>query len=404
MERDLDDELRFHVEEETDAWLRAGVSPDEARTAAYRSLGETLTRIKEDCRDTRRGRLSGMSRCDAARFTSRERLMESLLNDLKHALRLFSRSPGFTLAALAALALGIGANVAIFSVVNTVLLRPLPYPDADRLVVFATVFPAGPNYVTSDGKFNLFRQQDGVVQDVAGYRYTPANLTGVEAPDQIQSALVTAGYFRLLGLPLARGRTFTPEEVREHRPLAVLSDAFWKRAFAGDPQMLGRTLSLNGVAHEVIGIVAHGVETTAPQPIDVWTPLTIDPNSTNQIHYFSALGRLKSGVTLEMANAQIRLAADAFRRQYPNALAMGPQATFSLTPMREGLVGPVRSSLLVLVGAVTCVLLIACANVANLLLVRAAGRKREIAVRAAVGAARGRIVRQLLTESRSSRP
>jgi putative ABC transport system permease protein len=367
----------------------------------YRRLVTLLRRkqLEQDLDDELAFHLE-MREQDQARDAWTFAWVESMLQDIRFAIRGFRRSPGFTLAAVTTLALGIGINVAIFSVVNTVLLTQLPYADPDRLVVFGTKFPAGPNFVTSEQKFNLWREQTSVAQDVAGYRYSLVNLTGVEAPEQIQAAWVTADYFRLLGLPLARGRAFTPDEVRPQGPLvAVVSDGLWKRVFGADPQVIGRTISLNDSLYDVIGIVAEGVDTTAPRAIDVWVPLAVPSNSTRQVHYFSALGRLRPGITLEAANARLAVVADEFRRAHPNAAAMGPQATFIVQPMREAMVGEVRTSLLILAGAVTFVLLIACVNVANLLLARSAARRREMGIRAAIGAGRGRIVRQLLTES-----
>src|SRR5262245_42069535 len=326
--------------------------------------------------------------------------MEGFLQDLKHSFRLFIQTPSFTLAAVAALTLGIGANTAIFSVVNTVLLRPVPAPEPERVVVLATRFPEGPSYLTSDQKFTLWRQQTDILKDVAGFRYGVVNVTGVDTPEQAQVAWVTADYFPLYGVSLARGRTFTPDETRPDGPLvAILSNGFWKRTFGGDPSIVGKTIVLSDTRYEVVGIVAAGVETAAPQPIDTWLPLAVDSNSNSQVHYFTAEGRLQRGVTLAVANARLAAVADQFRREHPAAQAMGPQATFAAQVTRDALVGNVRLSLLMLVGAVCFVLLIACANVANLLLVRAAGRQREIAVRAALGAGRSRIARQLLTES-----
>jgi putative ABC transport system permease protein len=325
--------------------------------------------------------------------------MGELLQDLRYAIRTFLKNPAFTTTAVAALAVGIGVNVAVFSIVDTVLLKRVPHPDPDRLVVFATVFPGGPNYITSDMKFNLWREQVSAVGDVSGYRYTSMNLTGLERSEQVQGALVTSDYFRLLGLGVARGRTFSEAEVRDGHNLAVFSDAFWRRAFGGDSQIVGRKISLNDAVFEVIGVLDPNARTTAPQPVDVWTPLTIDPNSNNQIHYFSAIGRLSPDVSLDAANVQLRLTADEFRQRYPNAVAMGPQATFGVRPMKDAMVRDIRNWLFVLLGAVAFVLLMACANVANLTLARAGARQRELASRRAVGASRARLGRQLLTES-----
>jgi putative ABC transport system permease protein len=326
--------------------------------------------------------------------------MESLRRDLRQGLRILGRSPGFTIAAVTTLALGIGANTAVFSVVNTVLLKPTRFADPERTVWLATTMPTGPDYGSSDPKFNLWRQQTNVLDDVTGQAYAKVNLTGVDSPEQVQGARVTSAYFRLVGLPLAKGRSFTAEEDRPNgRRVVVLSDGFWKRHFGSDPRMIGMNITLDGNPYEVVGIAAPGAETEAQAPPDLWIPLQIDPDSNSQVEYFLALARLKSGITLSMARAQLQITAEEYRRKFPDMITMQAGYSFDADPVEDAMIKNIRPSLLILLGAVALVLLIACANVANLLRFRGAARWREISIRFALGAGRTRIVRQLLTES-----
>ena len=324
-------------------------------------------------------------------------MLDTLFRDVRHALRMFVQNPAFTLAAVAALTLGIGANTAIFSVVNAVLLRPVAYPDADRLVFFMNTSPQGTSPAASPAKFQHYREQP-VTVDVAAFTPGVVNLTGTGVPEQLRSGRVSADFFRLFGAAIEHGRTFSAEEDRPLGPkVAVLSQRLWRARFNGDPTVIGQSISLSGEPHAIVGVLRDFDFSEFGADPQVWVPFQLDPNSADQGHYFQAAGRLASGVTLEQAKSRLDASAADYRRKFPNALQ--PTNGFTVQPLGEALARNVRPTLLVMAGAVSLVLLIACANVANLLLVRAAGRKREIAIRAAIGGSRRRILRQLLTES-----
>src|SRR5712664_163349 len=325
--------------------------------------------------------------------------MNFLLN-VRYTFRQITKSPGFFLVAIVALALGIGANTAIFSAVEAVLLKPLPFAQPDRLVIvwedmsflgFANNTPAPANYVD-------WRAQNRVFTDMAATRFTTASLTGDGQPEQLSGKQVTPNFFDVLGVQPAVGRPFTPEEDQARSPVVVLSYGVWRRRFGGDETLIGREILLNGVQTKVVGVMPKVFFFSDRKNSDYWTPTGFTPEqwARRQSHFLTVVARLKPGVTKQQAQKDMERVAGDLQKQYPESNA---KLGAVVVPLQEDYAGDARSGLLVLQVASVFVLLIACSNLANLLLARSTGRRREIAVRLAMGASRWQIASQLLTES-----